>query len=331
MAENRCKFALGGTLCCLLLIPSIFLFAFSFGVVEVLTVGIIWDKQTMIVEYDELYQSGRHWTGLDRYYIPFPSNVQTLRFGEFSWFHDDDKIAEDQTANRGDIECRAADGMQVFMEVTVQYKLSTDPQDLVCLYRDFGEGSAGYREYFADLTTKVVLDVASTYVGTEFFTKRSVIEADIHKALDVELRRTYARVSSLQLVNMEFDKAGAFADAIENTQIANQDVQQQRNEVEVAIINGDALSGSAQTTAAVVVAVAKSKRDVMVQQATADAAAVLFNAQVQVDAYNKVKVDLQFTSNKQLLAHLWMQSVNNDAQKVAMNMPYPDVLKSLSV
>lgn len=341
MADSG-KCVAGCTICCLIFIPSIFLFAFSFGVVEVLRQAILLDEQVMRVEYESLYLPGRHWTGLNRYFIDFPTDVQTIRFGKFSWFDspEGEEPVEDDI-DRGDIECRAKDGMQVFMEVTFQYLISNDAKDLVRLYRDFGNEATGggcsgegyscpgYREFYADVAEKVIRDVASQFKSVEFFTKRAILEDEMRRALDEDLRRSYASVASLQLVNMEFDRAGEFSEAIENTQIANQDVQQQRNEVEVAIVKGMAEYESAARTAAVTVRMAEADKDVIVKKAQADAEVILYKAQMQIEGYNRLKVDLGLNTTAQLMTHLWMQAVNNDVKQVVMGMAYPKVLENL--
>jgi len=301
------------------LIPSVFLFGFSFGVVDVLEVAIIFDRQTQRLEWDKAWTPGRYWTGLGRRFVAYPSTVQTLRFGHFGWFTEDPA--------RGDaIECRSYDGMQLFMEVTVQYKLSQDPDDLVRLYRDFGKPMEGINAFYSDVAEKVIRDVAATYRSTQFFTKRAQLEIDMQVALDEDLRRVYASCESIQLMNMEFDKRGSFATAIETTQIAAQQVLEKINEVEVAKVTAEATRRSAETTSEVQVLLAESVYNATIKQAQADAEALLYKTEQQVAAYLKLKNDLGLANNTELLAYLWLKSVQNGASQVVMGTPYPSAI-----
>lgn len=315
--DEKTKF--GIILCCLCFIPSLFLFGFSFGIVEVLEVAIIHDTQTSNLISDKSYSSGRYFTGLGRKFLTYPSTVQTLRFGEMAWFTDE--------PSRGSIECRSHDGMQVFIEVAFQFVLSDNPEDLTRLYRDFGSikgmDKGGFRDFYSDVTEKVIRDVASTFLSTEFFTKRALLETTMLEALKVDMIRSYAVAKSLQLMHMEFDKKGLFATAIETTQIAKQEVAEKINEVEVAEVKAEAEWQAAQRTSNVKVSLAESVYNSTIRQAQADATALLYRTQQQVEAYNTLADDLGFQTTAELISFLWMTAVANDANKVIMGMPYP--------
>lgn len=313
-------------MCGIVTIISIFLFAFSFATVDILENGIVFDGNTQRIIFDKTYTNGRYFVGLGRSFIVYPSNLQSIRFGNFGWLIKEEEweIEEDV---RGEVEARSSDGMQLFLEVTFQFQLSSEPADLVRLYRDFGEEPTGYRQVYADMAEEVIRNVAAEFESTDFFTQRSAIQQNMQTELNEQLSRVYASVHSLQLINMEFDRRNRYASAIEATQVAAQQVQETRNELEVADVQAQAVVESANLTAQVLIATAQTDKETAIKQAEADAAALLYKTQAQVDGYNALRKHLNFTTTGELLSYLWFDAMANGAGKVVLNMQYP---KSIS-
>lgn len=324
--EQRSKFFCGA--CCLTFFISLFLFAFSFGVVEVLHQGIVINENTMEIDPERTYPSGRYFIGLGRSFLTFPSSYQTMRFGTYRWL-------TNAKPDTGDVECRTKDKMQLFIEVTAQFQISSDPHDLVRLFYDFGEYSSdesiaeltltNMRKTYSAIGTKVFRDVIAGYLSTEIVQNRNEIESRMEQQFDKALQRLYARVVSFEMVNMEFDSGGLYATAIEKTQVAKQQIKEMENKLLVAGVKAEATSESANKTAQILLASASSYSKSLLAAANADATALLYKTQKQVVAYSTLKQQLGLNSTATLMHYLWMSSVQNNA-KSAISMEYPETI-----
>ena len=72
----------GGVTCCVLLITSIILLVCSFSTLEPNEVGIEYNANTLSINTDELYESGRHFLGLGHSFLIYPKTLQQVRFAE---------------------------------------------------------------------------------------------------------------------------------------------------------------------------------------------------------------------------------------------------------
>jgi len=117
------------------------------------------------------------------------------------------------------LQSRTKDGLHVTLEVSFQYRLK--PSRLYDLFTTVGT-------HYEGLLTRVAVEqitIASTqYSANEFFNKRSVIADEMKEMLDGHFRKhAWSDVPFFQLrtVNLPVE----FEDAIQNTQIQQQEIQ----------------------------------------------------------------------------------------------------------
>jgi len=294
-------------------ITSIVLFALSWDTIEPYQLGLIFDGNVMHIETDQTYTSGRRLVGLGKHYLAFPTTVQTLRFGDFF-----------NNQNGGDIVLRSKDGMVISLEVSFQYQLSTRVEDLARLYLDF---EYGWDNVYAYEFQAAARDVASRYLMFDFFEQRTQIGYDMMAAMNQRLEFLYATCYSVELVNMQV--ISAFADTIENTQIAVQNVQQVQNQLEIAQVQADSNLQQARVQAAIQLATANATANGILAQAQTTAESIRLSVAAQISAFQTLRQHLNLTTSEQLLTYMWTSAIqSNHAQSIVVGLKYPSILSS---
>jgi len=296
----------------IVVITSIVLFAVSWDTIEPNEVGIVYNHNILHLETD-LWYSGRHLVGLGKSYITFPITTQTLRFGNF--FGDQDGA---------DLVIRSQDGMVITLEASFQYKLSSQASDLVRLCLDF---NGDYEKIFNLEFQAAVRDVASHYLMFDFFTKRADINRDIQVLMNSRLNVMYAECTSAEIVGLSV--ISDFADTIELTQVAVQNVQQVDNQLQIALVQADSLVKQAQLQAAIQLATANATASGIIAQAQSDAAAIRISVDAQIQAFQSLRRALNLTTSQELLSYMWVSAVqSSQAQSLVVGLKYPTLLAS---
>lgn len=293
------KTAIGCVVFIILLIPSLVMFGVSWDTVHPTQVALIFDGNVQHVEFDSVKGNGRVMVGLGRSYIKFPITEQTIKFGS--------TLAN---ANGGDIYCRSRDGLQITLELQLQYVLSTDVNDLARIYTTFG---LDWESTYSRMVLSVVRDVCSKYFAYDFFNSRETINDGMLAATNSAFKEVYASVTSFQWLHMDVDSS--FADTITDTEIAFQDIQQAIFEQNVAMVRADST-----------VQVANQVSQVSLASATQTATAYITNAQTQANvfrnkiekqgiAYKLLVQNLNFTSTESLLSYIYINSLASASSK----------------
>jgi len=282
--------------CCLILIvliTSSSLLGVSFDTVSPTEWGIIYDNNILHIEAGTTYVEGRYLVGLGRSFLVFPRTRVTVQFG--------DNL---DNAAGGNIVCRTQDGMVIDLEVSFQYELMGEPENLVRLYQDFG----GNHEYvYGIMLLQVAQDVSSQYRANEYFTQRETIQSQLQVALNTALNRVYARVPSLQLTNTTLNPA--FSESIIQTQIALQDISQASYEQLVAVVYAASNVTYFTTLANVQIISANYSASSYLLQAQADADVLLYKTNQQIAAYTDLRQRLHLNSSSDLLAYSWLTAL----------------------
>jgi regulator of protease activity HflC (stomatin/prohibitin superfamily) len=295
------------------ILTSIILFALSWDTIEPYQVGLVFDGNVMHIETRKTHDSGRDLVGLGKSYLTFPTTRKTLRFGDFF-----------RRQNGGDLVLRSRDGMVISLEIAFEYELSRNPGDLARLYLDF---DYGWDRVFAFEFQAAVRDVASRYFMFDFFTHRKEISDAMRDEMDSRLEVLYARGVSVELVNMEVIKV--FAETIENTQIAVQNVQQVENQLQIAQIDADSNIRQATLQAVIQRATANATANGILAQARTQAESIRLSVAAQTSAFLALRHSLHLTSSEQLLAYMWTSAIQtSQAQSVVVGMKYPTIISS---
>lgn len=303
--------------CCGVTILSCVLFGLSFATIHPLEMGIALNNNIMHMDTSQTYFGGRLFVGIGRTFIKFPITLQTVYLG--NWFDKDSR-------NGDSVKCRTLDGMVIYTDVSLSYAIKREPQDLIRLYRDVGDGeNGGWEDLYTKMTQHAIRDVTSKFMAFQFFTERNVISESMKTRINTDLQRVYADVHQFELVNMEIPDT--FGIAIEMTQVAAQDILQARAENQVAII--DAQSELAVRTAQSEILVKNADADAfaLLRTAEAKAASIKAHMESQVAGFKQLAIDLNMTT-KQLLAYQFVTTVQESAASdFLLNMPYPAALQ----
>lgn len=289
------------------------LFGVSFDVIEPTEWGLAFDGNVQHLETDKVYDEGRYLIGLGRSFIKFPRTVQSIRFGNTLG-----------SADGGDIICRSEDGMQVAMEVMVQYRLSSRPEDLARLYFDFGEN---YHSVYARMLITTVQDVASKHEAFSFFGDRELIQREIHTAFQKRLSRVYADVVAVHWVNLEMN--AEFTSSIVETQVAQQDVMQAEHERAVVTVQSDAMVKVAQELAAIEIQRANATAASYIARVTAEAEVLKYRMKTQADSLVTIKEELGLTNSSSVLAYKWLTSLaESGVSRMSIAQDFPSSIRS---
>jgi len=290
----------------------------SFDTIEPNQVGIVFDMNTQHLETASLRGNGRYLIGLGRRYIKFPTTWEIVTIGTFFG----------GSADYGrDLKCRTKEGMIIGISLAFAYKLNKTPQDLVRLYLDFGEG--GERKVYIRIALSELRDVCAQYLAGEFVTKRDEVAEKMQELLDVGLSRVYARVESLELVNMEFDPK--YASQIEATQIAKQDVLLAGFEYAVARVESDKNVSQATTLAEVTIRSANATANATLAQAHAEADALIFRIDQQTQSFTLLRQSLNLTTQEELLAYHFLSVLQEtDIPAIKIGLDYPGLVKLIN-
>eukprot|EP00457_Paulinella_chromatophora_P009912 gb/GEZN01009994.1/.p1 GENE.gb/GEZN01009994.1/~~gb/GEZN01009994.1/.p1 ORF type:complete len:362 (-),score=57.24 gb/GEZN01009994.1/:192-1181(-) len=301
--------------CCIIFITSCVLFGLSFDVVKPNHVAIVYNKNILHLDLREVYTPGRYVLGIGKAFIQFPTTYQSVRMGSEFGSH----------ADAGDVLCRTSEGLVMRMEVALQYLLSTKLQDLVRLYLDFGET---YHQVYIKQAQAGIRDGCADFTADEFTQNRTMLAENLHAKVRPRFNRSYAAVPSFELVNMEFDKQ--YATAIEQTQIAKQDVLLAENEYKVAEVDAERAKAEAETLATLTVRNALATNVSLAAAAQAEAELLAVRIQQQTEALQTLRTDLSLNTSKQLLAyHFFAVLEEVKVSKMIMGLPYPSTIQAL--
>jgi len=176
---------------------------------------------------DEVVTSpGMYMVGLGNMLIEFPSTFQNMYFVK-----DSRGIAgSDLDVFRGPIRARSADGLEMLVSLSFQWKL--EPTALVPLYRILGGGEGDsnlYRDEFVRFARAAIIESCSYFEADMYFTNRTEITRRMRDIVSTEFdqpaKGLKVLIKGLQL--REVDLPDAFDEEIVRT-------QEQMQEVEVA-------------------------------------------------------------------------------------------------
>lgn len=288
------------------------MFGVSWDTISPNEVGLVYDKNVQHIELDKVYSSGRYLVGLGRGFIKFPTTYQLLRFG-----------SNFPSKTGGDVVARSKDGLVVNLEVAVQYRLSTTIEDLGRLYYTFG---TDYEQVYGRMVLSVVRDVASRHTVFDFWSTRPEISEEMRVELNKAFNDVYAYCAAFELANVEVSQD--FANAITDTQVAFQDIQQASYEQSVARVRASATVDVANQVAVILAATANATAQVTFTNAKTEADSLTYRIDQQVDSLSTLARSFNISSPETLLDYLYVTSVqDNSVKNVLLSLQMPALLK----
>lgn len=199
------RYPLPAGLVCGLLVLAVG-FVLSFSSIEATQLGLNYSMVSMSVE-PKGYAAGRYFLGFGHYFVKFPSTVQTIQF-----------------ANEGDsagppLRSRTSDGLEVQLEVSLQYQLMISQVQYV--YLKFG---TEYEKIYVTIAIDLITSMATDYNATAFFNDRNTITYDIEERLKQKFEtEAFCTVPFFQLRSVSLPPD--FEHAIQQTEVKKQDIQ----------------------------------------------------------------------------------------------------------
>ncbi|CAE7482592.1 Clcn7 [Symbiodinium sp. CCMP2456] len=197
------------------------------------SVQLQWMTQSILDEV--ITDPGLKFVGLGNYLIEFPATFNTMYF-----IQDGRGVAGASVPElfepmlRGPIRARSADGLEMLVSVSFQWRLRSDA--LKDLYNILGETM--YRDEFVRFARAAIIESCSLFTADQYFTERTTITAKMLEVLQSNFEKPELglrmEITGLQL--REVDLPDDYDDEIENTQEQMQEVEVGKAERQEQII-----------------------------------------------------------------------------------------------
>ena len=151
------KMMVGGGCFCMVLIASAIMVGCSFGVLDPTQFALDYDTVNFQIADDTLYTGGRHFIGLGHKFIVFPNTLQTVRMGSAS----SEEGGDGETVKTSSLLARTEDGLQVTLDISFQYRLTPDLEQIIKLYSDFQDN---YRPVYVRIARNVLRDLSLIHI-----------------------------------------------------------------------------------------------------------------------------------------------------------------------
>ena len=263
--------------CCI----GFLLILFGFSSLEATELGLnySWISKTISPEVKE---NGLYFIGIGHSFIKFPKTVQTIEF------------SEEKTANRGPIESRTSDGLEVTLEISFQYILQ--PDKLYDLYNTYGPK---YDNVFQNIAINILTEEATKYTAYNFFMDRGKIKDDFQYELNLRFdKNCFSNIQFLQLRSVNLPNL--FEQSIQESEVKKQDIQKAQAEQNKVKIEIDTKIKAAEYQKNVIINKAEGEAQAIIKQNEAYVEALLRTQNTQTNAFKNLKDTLQLT-NENLL------------------------------
>ncbi len=276
-------------------ITGISITAASFESVDVTEYALKQNLLTRKIE-DEVYEAGFYYTGLLEAFIKFPAIWQSV---EFSPASDASDIA---------IHTRTEDGLDLTIDISFQYRLVKS--NLTTLYKEYG---SLYEDYLLKIARGVIRDIAGQYDALEFFYDRDIISGAMVTALQGKEKVLHIQIGEFQL--RQIDLPDSFESAIEDVEIAKQEIKKAEYEQQAATIRAKTLIVEAQ-----------AQYNITKIEANAYAEALDIRLTAEGVAYAKMMQEVGFNQT-QILTYLWIKAIEeHDSSYLIIGENTPAIL-----
>jgi regulator of protease activity HflC (stomatin/prohibitin superfamily) len=255
-----------------------------------------------------LYIHGaRHFTGLGRTFKTFDSLWRRIHI-------ESERI-------------RSYDGLPIDISYAYTYKVNHNKDDLYRFYLDFGP-DGGEKKVFELLSAQTIRNVGSMYAAFDYFEYREEINDLMFSELNSAFSRLYCEVTTFQITNLEVPYE--FADKIEDTQVAIQEVYVAGYEQEKVIISAQSLREVATTLANITIMEANATAAATLREVEAESNAMLFRVAQQAESLSNLVTDWGLTQDE-ALAYMHMTAIKESrTSSLSMGIQYPAAFSFLN-
>jgi len=268
-----------------ILVPSIVLFSVSFASLQATEVGLDYEHNTKHVD-TKVYPSGLYMLGLGHTFIKFPTTLQTVDF-----------------EGNSQVVCFTSDGLPVVLSLSFQYKLA--PTSAYDLYMKFG---LSYEVVYQNIALHQIAEVSTLFTAYQFFNEPTTIGTFLLKNLQDSFTLLFASVEYLQLKSVGLPQV--FEDAIQDTIVAEQQIQKAGYQLDTAMVQASTMVQNATYTANITLINAAAEATNILQTQKANALATANLIDIEAISYAAVAIDLAFTDADQLLDYIWLEALS---------------------
>jgi len=292
-------------MCAVTCITAIVLLILGFSSLEATELGLDYSWISKTID-PKMRENGLYFLGIGHSFFKFPKNVQTIEF------------SKERNANRGPIESRTFDGLEVVLEISFQYVLQ--PENLDKLFMTFG---TDYQEIFSNIAIDLLTEEATRYTAYDFFMDRGKIKDDFQKQLNQVFSKVcYSHIQFLQLRSV--DLPSLFEQAIQESEVKKQDIQKAYAELNKVRVEIDTKIKSAEFQKNVTINFAEGEAESLLKQNAAQIDSLKQVQNTQTQAYSNLKTNLGLT-NQALLNFVKAKLIKTyDGINMALNIASPE-------
>lgn len=268
----------------LTILVAVILIACSFSVLNYNEVGLNYSTWFKVIE-NKTYEHGIHFIGLGHAFHRYEVSLTTIEF------------SGDKGATLPVIKCRTRDGLELDLEISLQYKVQSS--NVYEIYTTYGENE---KTILNRVILDVISDTSTLYSSNDFFTLRAIIQNKMKTDLQEQvLAKTFHEVVFFQLRSLNLPDA--FENEIKNTEVKGQDINTANAELLRDTVMFQTSVKVANLAVNATVETAYGEGNKTVYQAQAEASTISEVIQAQSIAYKGMKANLTF-DNDQIMKYL---------------------------
>lgn len=315
--------------------------ALAFGALEPLEYGIEFNKNMQALRPENTYQGGRRFIGLGHVFKTFPSRRLLIAYVGSAWGErgggwssaqgadvDGKILGPDlpQVFTYPPIPCRTKDGLMIEISAVASFNIGRFPQEelledgrvgknqresLKRFYYMFDDDQQPRRwiQVIYSIMRSTVQNAAAAFETDEFYRSRSLIGESLVTKLRKELAYIEIDLKTVDLVSIQYPNI--FKDAIQETEIAKQELEEAKNEQLMRLIEAKTLTLEAEIVAQTLnyTAQKQAEADYLQKSIAADTIKVVIEKAGQ--GYLSAKERMQLAGafdNDDLLKYVWLNS-----------------------
>ena len=296
--------------CCCSCFISFLLIIFGFSSLEATEFGLNYSWISKSIS-PKVKENGLYFIGIGHSFIKFPKTVQTIEF------------SNQKKANKGPIQSRTSDGLEVTLEISFQYILNKDK--IYELYSKYGKN---YDYIFQNIAVHILTEEATKYTAYNFFMDRGKIKDDFQKELNEMFEELcYSNIQFLQLRSV--DLPNLFEESIQESEVKKQDILRAKAEQNKIIIEVDTKIKAAEYQKDVIINMAEGEAEAIYKQNKADVESLMKMQETQVQVYKNLKNTLSLSNDKllNLMKSKIIKGYNGEDNGLILNMNLPENIK----
>ena len=297
--------------CCCACFTSFLLIIFGFASLEATEYGLNYSWISKNIS-PNIKENGLYFIGIGHSFIKFPKTVQTIEF------------SNQKTANKGPIQSRTSDGLEVTLEISFQYVLTKDK-----IYELYNKYGSNYNYIFQNIAVHTLTEEATKYTAYNFFMDRGKIKDDFQKELnEIFEQLCYSNIVFLQLRSV--DLPNLFEESIQESEVKKQDILRAKAEQNKIIIEVDTKIKAAEYQKDVIINMAEGEAEAIYKQNKADVESLMKMQETQVQVYKNLKNTLSLSNDKllNLMKSKIIKGYNGEDNGLILNMNLPQNMKN---